>query len=179
MDENSALMRRVQELADRADILDCMHRYARGMDRHDRELIRSAYHDDAIDDHAQFVGPVGDYIDFAMSYHDSHPRHQHYLTNHTVDLNGDEAHAETYFLFIGTEQDTEKPFTLTGGRYADRLERRDGRWGIVTRVCLVEWATTAPSLLSPDVVSFLSQIQTVAQDRSDTSYDRPLTVTRT
>ena len=32
---------RVQELCDRADILDCMHRYARGMDRLDRELLRS------------------------------------------------------------------------------------------------------------------------------------------
>lgn len=178
MDENSALMQRMQQLADRADILDCIHRYARGMDRHDRDLIRSAYHDDAIDDHAQFVGSVDDYIDFATNYHANHPRHQHYLTNHTVELNGDEAHAETYFLFIGTEQDSGRPLTITGGRYADRLECRDGRWGIVARVCLVEWSSSAPSLLTPEVVAYLAGVQTVAQDRTDTSYTRPLTVTR-
>ena len=43
---------KLQELCDRAEILDCMHRYARGMDRLDRTLLRSAYHDGAIDDHA-------------------------------------------------------------------------------------------------------------------------------
>ena len=49
---------RLQELCDRADIFDCMYRYARGIDRMDRELLRSTYHDDAVDDHVGFVGPV-------------------------------------------------------------------------------------------------------------------------
>ena len=42
---------RLQELCDGAEILDCLQRYARGIDRLDRELLRSAYHDGAIDDH--------------------------------------------------------------------------------------------------------------------------------
>jgi hypothetical protein len=33
---------RLQELCDRADIRDCMYRYARGMDRLDRALLKSA-----------------------------------------------------------------------------------------------------------------------------------------
>jgi hypothetical protein len=50
-------MARLQELVDRADILDCVQRYARGIDRHDVELVASCYHPDAIDDHGLYVGP--------------------------------------------------------------------------------------------------------------------------
>ena len=178
MTDDTELRSKLQEMSDRADILDCMHRYARGMDRHDRELLRSAYHDDAIDDHAGFVGPVEEFIGWAFSYHASQTRHQHYLMNHTAELDGDEAHAETYYLFIGTDRAPEKPLTITGGRYIDRLERRSGRWGIVARVCLVEWNTESTSLLKGPALEFLARIQTVARDRSDQSYDRPLVIKR-
>jgi hypothetical protein len=55
--------RRLGRLEDLAEIRDCMMRYARGMDRRDRELLRSAYHDGAVDDHVGFVGEVDDFID--------------------------------------------------------------------------------------------------------------------
>ena len=35
---------------DREAITDCLYRYTRGIDRLDRDLVRSAYHDDAVDD---------------------------------------------------------------------------------------------------------------------------------
>lgn len=178
MDHESELRAKIQELSDRADILDCMHRYARGMDRLERALLRSAYHDDAIDDHAGFVGPVEEFIDWAFGYHASQTRHQHYLMNHRAELHGDAAHAETYYLFVGTDRDPEKPLTITGGRYIDRLERRSGRWGIVARVCLVEWSTESTSLLKGPALDFLAAIQTVARDRSDHSYRRPLVIER-
>lgn len=170
---------KLQELCDRAEILDCMHRYARGMDRLDRKLLRSAYHDGAIDDHVGFVGVVDDFIDWAFDYHASQTRHQHYLMNHSAEIAGDEAHTETYYVFVGTDRDPTKPLIVSGGRYIDRLERRDGRWAIVARVCLVEWQSEATSLLPPEAVDFLDTVQTVARDASDTSYDRPLAVTRT
>jgi SnoaL-like domain len=169
---------KLQELCDRADILDCMYRYARGMDRLDRELLRSAYHDDAIDDHVGFVGPVEDFIDWAFAYHATQTRHQHYLMNHTADIAGDEAHSETYYMFIGTDRDPAKPLIISGGRYVDRLAGRDGRWGIVARACLVEWQSESGSLLPPDAIVFLDSVQTVSRDRRDNSYERPLNITR-
>src|SRR5262249_48937285 len=54
---------KLDALLDRAEILDCIHRYTRGIDRHDRQLVRSAYHDGAIDEHGGFVGPVDDFLD--------------------------------------------------------------------------------------------------------------------
>lgn len=177
MDETDTSAR-LQELLDRTDILDCIHRYTRGMDRLDRELARSAYHDEAIDEHTAYVGPVDGFLDWAFAYHAAQVRHQHYVTNHSVELDGDTAHAETYYLFVGTDQNPDAPVLFTGGRYVDRFERRNDRWAIAARVCTVEWQTEVPALLSPDAVSFLAAISTVARDRTDVSYDRPLEVTR-
>jgi hypothetical protein len=97
------------------------------------------------------------------------PRHcgrQHHLLNHTAEIVGDTAHAETYYLL-----------TSSGGRYVDRLERRDGRWAIVARVCVVEWITESTSSITEDVIGMLSAVQTPTKDRTDPSYARPLVVT--
>jgi hypothetical protein len=172
------LTTKLRALVDRNEILDCIHRYTRGMDRFDRELVRSAYHPDAVDDHAGFVGTVDDFLDWAFAYHAAQTRHQHYVTNHRVELDGDEAHTETYYLFIGSERDADAPLRVVGGRYVDRFERRDGRWAIAARVCLVEWQTELTSGLSPAAVEFLAAVGTVARDTTDISYDRPLVVKR-
>jgi SnoaL-like domain len=144
----------------------------------DRELLRSAYHDDAIDEHVGFVGAVDDFIEWAFAYHQTQTRYQHYLLNHTAEVDGHEAHAETYYLFVGTDRDPANHMTINGGRYVDRLERRNGRWGIVARVCMVEWHMDSATLITEETMTFLDAILTVAHDRTDTSYDRPLTITR-
>ena len=172
------LRERVARLEARAEILDCIQRYARGMDRRDRPLLRSAYHDDAVDDHIGFVGPVEDFIDWAFAYHSTQTRYQHYLLNHTAEVNGDEAHAETYYLFVATDREPANHMTLSGGRYVDRLERRAGRWAIVDRVCVVEWNAESTSQLTDEILAMLTDIKGAAHDRSDPSYTRPLTATR-
>src|SRR5271166_677571 len=60
MTVDDELRDQVKRLTDRAEIYDCMQRYARGIDRQDRALLRSAYHDGAVDDHVGFVGVVDD-----------------------------------------------------------------------------------------------------------------------
>ena len=172
------LSERVARLEARAEIVDCMQRYARGMDRRDRPLLRSAYHDDAVDDHVGFVGPVEDFIDWAFAYHSTQTRYQHYLLNHTAEVNGDEAHAETYYLFVATDREPANHMTLSGGRYVDRFERRDGRWAIVDRVCVVEWNAESTSLLTEEILALLPDIKSATHDRNDASYTRPLTATR-
>jgi hypothetical protein len=121
---DSELAAKVRELADRAEIHECMMRYARGMDRRDREVLRSAYHDGAVDDHVGFVGEVDDFIDWAFAYHGTQTRYQHYLLNHTADITGDTAHAETYYLFVGTDREPANHITNSGGRYVDRRTAR-------------------------------------------------------
>jgi len=164
----------LQALLDRAEILDCVHRYARGMDRLDGELARSAYHDDALEDHGGFVGRVDDFITWTLDYQARFARHQHYVTNHTVEVAGDTAHAETYYLFVATELDPAAPLTAFGGRYVDRFERRGGRWAIAARVLLVEWRTTLPCELSPAAFAAMAAAGVSGRDHTDISYDRPL-----
>ncbi|MDT5077992.1 MAG: hypothetical protein QOJ80_2629 [Mycobacterium sp.] len=173
---DSELAAKVRELTDRAEIHECMMRYARGMDRRDREVLRSAYHDGAVDDHVGFVGEVDDFIDWAFAYHGTQTRYHHYLLNHTAEIIGDTAHAETYYLFVGTDREPANHITNSGGRYVDRLERRDGRWAIVARVCVVEWITESTSSITEDVIGMLAPVQTPTKDRSDPSYLRPLVV---
>jgi hypothetical protein len=168
----------LQSLLDRAQILDCVHRYARGMDRLDRELARSAYHDDAQEDHGGFVGKVDEFLDWSLDFQAKYARHQHYVTNHTVELDGDTAHAETYYLFVGTERDPDAPLATFGGRYVDRFERRLGRWAIAVRILLVEWRTSVTCELSPAAFEFMAGAGTVARDRRDLSYERPLRLHR-
>lgn len=164
----------METIVDRAQILDCLHRYTRGMDRLDRELARSAYHDDAIDDHGGFVAGVEDFLDWAFDYHSKQIRHQHYVSNHHVELDGDTAHAETYYTFVGTDLDEAKPVEIVGGRYLDRFERRDGRWAIAARVCVEEWRVLVPSALSSRLAAIVGR--GVTRDREDVSYRCPLTV---
>jgi SnoaL-like domain len=178
LQELQELRDQVKRLSDRAEIYDCMQRYARGIDRQDRALLRSAYHDGAVDDHIGFVGVVDDFIDWALGYHSTQTRYQHYLLNHTVDIDGDEAHAETYYLFIATDREPANHMTISGGRYVDRLERRDGRWAIADRVCLVEFMDQSESLLTEAALAAVPGARTPRHDKMDPSYTRPLAAQR-
>lgn len=184
------LERRVGDLWDREAIRQCLHRYARGVDRFDREMILSAFHPDALDEHGKFVGTPDEFADWALRQHaGAHLSHQHCLLNHSCEIQDDTAHAETYFLFVSMNRQGD-PVTVGGGRYVDRLERRDGAWRIAARVCLRDWSqtdarldvddlsafTSTRALLSAVERAFMNAGRRPARDRSDPSYDRPLRV---
>ena len=77
----------VEELWNREQIRQCLSRYARGVDRFDREMILSAYHPDAIDEHGKFVGTPTEFVEWAMGQHgQAHLTHQHCLLNHSCKL---------------------------------------------------------------------------------------------
>lgn len=173
----------VRELADRQEILDCIHRYCHGMDRLDRELVLSAYHLDAYDDHGTICAPVEEFVDFTMQRHRQGMTvsHHHLVMNHRAEIDGDVAHATTYFIYSATlpKTDPDKPHTvsLNGGRYIDRFERRDGRWAIADRVCIVEW-TAATTPMALPATAGLPTTGHAARDKTDLQYRRPLRIER-
>jgi hypothetical protein len=183
------LERTVAELADRQAINDCLMTYSRGIDRLDRELLISVYHEDAIDDHGVFVGNREEFADWAIAMHTAtHLSHQHCIFNFTCDLDGDVAHTETYYMFVGMNQ-TGTPMAMSGGRYIDRLEKRDGRWAIAARVCVRDWAPLEkiPEVMDQAAMTTVKGLdertkqlmRTGSQprrDRADVSYQRPLTI---
>jgi SnoaL-like domain len=170
MDQSKEL----QAVIDRMAIMDCLTRYCRGVDRCDRELILSCYHPDAEDDHGEFVGSPTEFCDWVIGLHQRDQiLTQHCIGNHSCEIDGDEAHTETYYQFNARNLD--ESMWIAGGRYIDRLEKRDGAWKIANRYCVVEWSGTInagpiPYADIPDVHA--SGVP--GRGRSDPSYLRPL-----
>lgn len=167
----------LQELYDKLKIREVVMAYSRGVDRMDREVLMSVYHPDAIDDHGFFVGNREQFWDWVSHYHgNAHVTHQHAITSHNCELVGDVAHAESYWLFAAMDAQ-DGTLTLGGGRYIDRMEKRDGEWRIAARKCVSEWGgVPAPSKVPPQFMAMLRESGIVARDRSDSSYERPLAV---
>ena len=165
----------VREQKDRSDILKAMHRYTRGVDRHDRELMLSAYWPDAYDEHGVFEAGAADFCDWAIGWHaEFQNKHQHIITNHTIELDGDTAHGEAYYIFWG--ENKMGPPTLAFGRYIDRFEKRNGEWRIAHRVCVNEKAGVfVDSRLTEEAESYLYKSGPNRRDKDDISYMRPLT----
>ncbi len=156
----------LQTLLDKEAIREVALRYARGIDRHDDELLLSAYHPDASDDHGSFIGSSAAFVEYANRVHARNwVCHQHYITNQVIDLHGDTAHCESYFLAVLKRPDG--VCDMVGGRYVDRIDRRDGHWAVAERICMVEWnAEAAPGAAAFDASIFIAG----SWDRSDPSY---------
>lgn len=136
----------IEELLDRQEIEDLLVGYARGADRGDVALIERAYHDDAVEDHGGvFVGPARDYVEMLRRILPGAPLMTHICTNITIELDGDHALTECYFLtFSRREADAESFDSLTMARCVDRFERRAGRWAIAHRRLAWEWNHEMP-----------------------------------
>lgn len=81
---------RLIALLDRQDIVDCLTRFSRGMDRFDRALLLSAFHPDAVIAAGDFVGGPGELYEWAAPMHEQgQSATQHNLLNHTCDIDGD------------------------------------------------------------------------------------------
>jgi hypothetical protein len=173
---HDTLRQDVRYLMDRTQILDCVSRHARGCDRHDVDLIASAYHVDGVDEHGHAVNGGPDYGTWANATHAETSRvHTHNITTHTCEIDGDTAHAESYVIVVLIGPDTKSAQFITG-RYIDRLERRDGRWRIAVRRSTVEGMFLADARVLQSSFFVEKGYQLGTRDRSDLSYQRPLTI---
>lgn len=166
---------RLEQLLDRQDILDCISRISRAIDRFDRELFLSGYHADAVIDAGGFVGDPATVYDGGAALHEQGQSVTlHHLTNHTCELDGDTAHAETYWFYVGRNRDGTN--WAAGGRYADRLERRAGQWKVAFRCTLLEWSGTLPVSNVPlfENVPDVAVNGMSARSKDDPTYRRPL-----
>jgi hypothetical protein len=166
---------KVAWVIDRQEILDCLTRALRGVDRFDRELFLSAFHEDALLDAGGYLNSPAKVFDGVAGLHgEGQSSTLHNLLNHTCEIEGDLAHAETYLLFTGVNRD--KTNWIAGGRYLDRLERREGEWRIAFRYTLMEWSGIVPGANVPlfDGIADLHANGAPSRSRDDPSYRRPL-----
>jgi hypothetical protein len=134
-------------LEDKAQIADVVLRYCRGVDRLDLELVRSCYHDGAVDHHTGFDGDADEYVAWLAGGLPRFTGTMHIIGNQLIDVDGDRARSETY----GTAHHWGDPPTdpalnfVSGFRYVDDMERRDGAWRIAERWAVREWTRSIPA----------------------------------
>jgi hypothetical protein len=165
---------RLEQLLDRQDILECLTRFSRGMDRFDKACFLSAFHPDAEMAAGPFVGSAEDCYDWATAMHEQGQVATHHsLLNVTIDIDGDVAHSETYYMFVARNRDDSN--WMAGGRYIDRLEKRGGQWKIALRNNAIEWSGVLPTMPLPfaDVPGILAN-GAPSRSTADPSYQRPL-----
>lgn len=172
MDE--ARLKRLEYAADRIEISDCLTRFSRGMDRFDRDLYLSAFWPDAEMAAGPYVGDVAGCWDWAVPMHEAGQIVTHHsLLNQTVDIDGDTAHSECYYIFVGRNRD--ESLWMAGGRYIDRLERRGGEWKIALRTNIIEWGCLPPPMPIPFAdVPGIEKNGVSSRSTDDPSYRRPL-----
>jgi len=157
----------LRALIDRQKIRDVLVRYCRGVDRGDRELLKSVYFDDAIDEHGMFTGRGVDFADYIVDYLKDIPC-QHVIANHTCDLRGDVAHTETYCISFSRADGVD---ATVYNRYVDRFEKRNGEWRIAHRRVVLDLTRLDPATgRFGDTEGF--QFTWGSKGRADPSYDR-------
>ena len=167
----------VRRLADRAEIYDVMCRYARGTDRADTDLIRSASHSDSYETHVHYKGGIEGFIESAATRFDGFDNSMHLLGNCFIEFAGpDLALVETYFASrrtrapVGDERADLTPNDAIcrqqWGRYLDRFERRNGEWRIAKRLVVVDARFTSVAMGG----SRNDPLNWGTRDRSDPSY---------
>jgi SnoaL-like domain len=157
----------LDELSSLAEIRNLQERYCRGIDRADPDILRSVYWEDAHDDHGVFRGDREQYIHWVMPVvRERFSQLQHVLGQTYIELDGDTAHSETYFVQHSLRPDGVA--YASPGRYVDRLERRDGEWRVADRVVVMSFFySSAPA--DPEKLA-ASGFGTGTQDASDPGY---------
>lgn len=144
-------------LADRAEIQDCLCRYARSVDRGDWEGVRETYHADAYDHHGEYRGDVDGLIAWLKQRFAGIDNSMHFLGNCLIEFGGrDFAFVETYFASRRLRSPTQAEVVgldaadrmcrEAWGRYLDHFERRNGRWRVARRNVVIETAYTSVAL---------------------------------
>ena len=138
--------RALVELLDKEAIRECVHRYCRAVDRADANLLRSIYWPDAHERHGPFNGPAEEYIAFFMNFVGTQEMMQHSVGTISIELDDGKAKVESYFFSNQRCPDATGKLAdiFMGGRYLDKMEKRDHEWRIADRLVMFDWIREMP-----------------------------------
>lgn len=129
----------VDDLLAREAVMECLYRYARGVDRADSDLVRSVFWPDARIRQSALHGSPEDLIAAWESRREEREVSFHLILNPTVSLHvAGRASLETY-AYCASKARLADALELIGGRYLDEFEARSGEWRILERRALVDW----------------------------------------
>ena len=131
---------------DKNELLELVYAYARAVDRHDYELLRSLYTEDGTDDHGHmFKGSADDYVKWLPSILASWETMLHSITNTSFVVNGDVAEGDIYKITYHRSKPPARQDVISGGRFLDKYRRcADGKWRFSARMLVQDWTWKQP-----------------------------------
>ena len=128
------------------DIHELIMAQARATDRGDEALLRSVWHPGATIDVGVFAGSADEFCGMIIGATADRKGMSHSVANEWIEVTGDVAVAESYVIAFTLVPGADGPTDdLTGGRYVDRFERRNGVWKFTHRTFVMDWMTSHPS----------------------------------
>ena len=156
----------LHELVAKEAIRKVLYTYCRALDRMDRPLASTVFHPGATAHYdGIFEGTGEGFLDWVWESHAAMDRHSHQIANTVIEVDGDRATSEAYVtvvLWTRPEADGKQREIVGRGRYIDRMERRDGVWGIVHRLHLLDQS----SLHAPEVLPVSEGSRRTVEDGS-------------
>lgn len=120
-----------QTMLDKEAIRELALLYCRAVDRKDMELLLSLYTDDGVDEHGDiYSGSAAGFVEMLRQAGPFIRIGCHYVCNHLISVNGDEAEGEVYAIGIHHMDDGKGAVSedFVGVRYLDRYRRENGLW---------------------------------------------------
>jgi len=135
----------IDEIAARDSLRRLVTAYSRAADRRDFALLRSLYHDDAVEEHGDmFTGGPDEYVAFVQQALAAYEATVHYVVNMSFAVDGDAAEGEVHKINYHRTPGPAAREIITGSRSLDRYARRGGEWRFTRRSITLDWARTQP-----------------------------------
>lgn len=139
----------LQRLLDRAEIEDVLHRYCRGVDRIQLDVLASVFHPDAVIDYGAIQRTAQEFVAYVGEKHPKVPFASHMVMNKLIDfLSPQKAFVESWCLALERHPpnkdgafDIDRVFRV---RYGDIFEKRGGAWRIAKRMTVIDHVLSAP-----------------------------------
>jgi 3-phenylpropionate/cinnamic acid dioxygenase small subunit len=128
----------LREISDRIQINDLLTRYTVAIDTKDWNLLDTCFTPDATVDYTTSGGTKGSYPEVRQWLEKAlavFPMTQHFISNTTVEFDGDRARTRTYVINpMGfPKEDGSLHIFTVGAYYVDTLVRTDAGWRIADR----------------------------------------------
>lgn len=132
------------EALDRMALQKLVWTYCHAIDRHDLALVRSLYHDDAVDDHSpMFIGSPDEYVAWLPAMLANWQLTAHTITAMQFLIAGDLAEGELASTAYHRTADGSRE-VIAHGRYLDRYRKADGVWKFQHRSLVLDWLEDRP-----------------------------------
>lgn len=161
-----------EEVADRLAIIEVIHAYSRGLDRADADLLLATCWPDAEVDYGFFRGEAHPFLSNMPTGLKSYRNTQHQISNTLIEIDGNEARAESYltahhYKEVDGGDDTEMTYI---GRYLDHFEKRGDLWKISFRKIVMTWHQDAKVTADFEKNASLVPIARATHDPDDPSW---------